>query len=63
MFIVVGGQGRRALGRSCLDRAQAEDWARQLIAAGITPVTINGVGFGPEGSARSPDGEEAPRVV
>ena len=56
MFMVVGGQGRSTLARSCLDRKQAEDWARQLVTAGITPVKIDGVLFEPE---RSQAGEDA----
>lgn len=47
MWTVVGGQGRSTLGRWCQDRNEAEDWARQLIRAGITPITINGELFEP----------------
>jgi hypothetical protein len=47
MWTVVGGQGRSKVGRWCQGHREAEDWARQLIKAGITPVKINGVPFEP----------------
>lgn len=45
MWKVVGGLGRRSIARPCESQDQAEQWARQLIHAGITPVKINGVLF------------------
>ena len=47
MWTVVGGQGRSKIGRWCQGPKEAEDWARQLIKAGITPVKINRVLFEP----------------
>ena len=47
MWIVIGGQGRSTLTRPCQHSKEAEQWAHQLIEAGITPVRINGVPFDP----------------
>ncbi len=50
MWTVVGDQGRRTIGRLCQSCTEAEQWAKELIRAGIVPVRINGVPFEPEGS-------------
>ena len=55
MWKVVGGLGRRSIARPCESQDQAEQWARQLIHAGITPVRINGVLFGPETGSEAKD--------
>ena len=54
MWTVVGSQGRSTIGRWCQSRNEAEEWARQLIKAGIMPVKINGKLFEP-GSEGSTD--------
>ena len=48
MVTVTGDCGRSRITRSCLDREEAEQWARQLIEAGIAPVRVAGVPFGPD---------------
>lgn len=59
MWTVVGGRDRSTITRPCRDREEAEQWARQLLKAGITPVKIDGVQFEPERSGTS---EPAPGV-
>lgn len=40
MWTVVGGDGRNTIARLCQDRTEAEQWAQQLAAAEISPISI-----------------------
>ena len=48
MWKVVGGMGRQVVTRPCQSQDQAEQWACELIKAGIAPVKIDGVTFKPD---------------
>jgi hypothetical protein len=52
MWKVVGGVGRQVVTRPCQSRPEAEQWACELIKAGIMPVKIDGVLFEPDGAGQ-----------
>ena len=54
-WTVAGGQGNGTITRPCKTRAEAEDWARKLIAAGIVPAKINGEPFAPTPAGEGKD--------
>ena len=45
MLHVQAGQHPHVITKQCRDRQEAEDWARELIERGFTPVIIDGVRF------------------
>ena len=54
MFDLHAGTHPHIITRSCLDRADAERWAGELMRRGFVPVTIDGALFTPEPSVVEP---------
>jgi hypothetical protein len=48
MIALEAGTMPHVITRPCVDRADAERWARELISRGFVPVTLDGVRFEPE---------------